>query len=605
MQLVTLYAFDPTGRATANKIENQSITVIPPTEITDYSYVIPRGAPFYSDSLVVKDGTGPGARTLVENVDYWCVIDFLSASISLTSRVSVGIALLDPGYSGTLYITYQAVGGNYSLADYSVLEELIRERYIVKHISYEQLIHLPEGFAPDWHTHEIGDMVGMSEVVQKLAEIKTAIEGRQGSYGQLSSQISNHLNSNTAHTPSQVGLSNLKNYGVATLTEATSGSTNKYITADTLKSYVSQVTQTGSNSPYLTINNAETFYVTKQSLLSYSTTLQSDSKYALKNDTYTKLQIDTMVSGSGGSSDAYSKVQSDARYSTKSDMSEYVKTEAANIRYATKTDLNYHYTKAQSDGKYATTTAVANCLTINSNAYGRVETLESDTSSTGFTITLTDTNPSGNKTLTTNLDLTGYQKTNNGVTRDDVISAYLYTLEEQFKWYQLNCSNLVVYRGYQLNTNWTVKACRFMRRIIIQVHVLTSFYLNEDVIITLELNSTSALPANGNDVVNLKYMAFNCDALAFNTNQDYWIRPTTVHATLEKAAARLRMPMRFSLDGQGTDAVSGLLTTVELDCPTDVDFDSILTLLARNGTVITEDMITPAHTTQLTTHLGW
>lgn len=358
MQLVSLYPFDPTGRATANRIENQSITVTPPTQITDYSYVVPRGAPFYADSLVVKDGRNVGARTLVENVDYWCVIDFLSASTALTKRVCVGIALLDPGYSGTLYITYQAVGGNYSLADYSVLEELIRERYVVKHVSYEQVINLPEGFAPEWHAHEVADMIGMGQVVTMLDNIKVAINGRQGSYGQLNTQISNHVGSSAAHTPSQVGLSNVKNYDVATLAEATSGAGNKYVVASIMKQYVSSQMQDLSG--FITTVTANATFATKAMLNSYSTTSQADGKYALKSDVYTKAQVNALIEGidvSSSLSGYYTKAQSDGKYLLKTDISAYIKETVADGRYATKASMTSYSTTSQADGKYATKTA--------------------------------------------------------------------------------------------------------------------------------------------------------------------------------------------------------------------------------------------------------
>lgn len=240
MEMISLYEFDPTGRSPANRIENESITVIPPAEIKDYSYVIPRAAPFYADTMVIRDGKGPGARRLIENVDYWCVIDFLSASHSLQRRVSVGVALLDARYSGTLYATYQAVGGNYSLADYSILEELIRARYVVKHVSYEQIINLPEGFAPEWHRHLVADMVGMDDVVKSMKGIISALQGKEGSLGQNTASLNDHLENADAHSPHNVGLGNLRNYAIATVKDVYDGNAMKYVTADILNYYVSK-----------------------------------------------------------------------------------------------------------------------------------------------------------------------------------------------------------------------------------------------------------------------------------------------------------------------------------------------------------------------------
>lgn len=240
MELISLYPFDPTGRSPDNKIQDESITVIPPAEIKDYSYVIPRAAPFYADTMVIRDGKGPGSRRLIENVDYWCVIDFLSASHSLQRRVSVGVALLDARYSGTLYATYQAVGGNYSLADYSILEELIRARYIVKHVSYEQIINLPEGFAPEWHRHLVADMVGMDDVVKSMNGIISALQDKEGSLGQNTASLNDHLENADAHSPHNVGLGNLRNYAIATIKDIYDGNAMAYVTADMLNYYVSQ-----------------------------------------------------------------------------------------------------------------------------------------------------------------------------------------------------------------------------------------------------------------------------------------------------------------------------------------------------------------------------
>lgn len=354
MELVSLYPYDPTARATSNKIVNESITVIPPSQITDYSYVVPRAAPFFAETLVVKDGKGVGARTLVENVDYWCVIDFLSASVGLTKRVSVGIALLDPNYSGTLYVSYQTLGGNYTMADYSVLEELIRERYVVKHVSYEQIINLPAGFSPEWHSHEVADMVGMSSVVTSLDNIKVATESRNGSYGQIEQQLRNHVNSAAAHTPADIGLGNVKNYGVATLTDAKGGSVSKYITADILKQYVAF--EKNDVSGFLSKSDAVLTYQTIANMSNYYDKATSDDRYTYKTDTYTKTQVDALVSGidvSDSLSGYYTKLQSDGRYASKSDLDSYSTTLVADGKYATKLSLNGYYTKVDTDGKYA------------------------------------------------------------------------------------------------------------------------------------------------------------------------------------------------------------------------------------------------------------
>lgn len=577
MQLVSLYPFDPTGRASANRIENQSITVTPPTQITDYSYVVPRGAPFYADSLVVKDGRNVGARTLVENVDYWCVIDFLSASVSLTKRVCVGIALLDPGYSGTLYITYQAVGGNYSLADYSVLEELIRERYVVKHVSYEQIINLPEGFAPEWHRHEIADMVGMGQVVTTLNNIKIAIDGRQGSYGQLSAQISNHTGSSVAHTPSQVGLSNVKNYDVATLAEANTGAANKYVTAAVMKQYVSGQRQDVSG--LITTSAANATFATKAQLNNYSTTSQSDSKYALKSDSYTKAQVNALIEGidvSSSLSGFYTKSQSDAKYALKTDISGYIKESVADGRYATKASMTSYSTTSQSDGKYAIKsasytksesdsryllpsalngyltqstadnrylqTSALNSYVKNNEAYGAVlNNITQDWSKLKTPkLTFTSKNESGMSYATSlDLNLDRFAMTNEVRLLADYWKDYNIMISNTQGVHYRTFTSKISYRSYNLTVVW--KIIRMGQTVHLTWSCEDAFYLNEDVIVLYttassgqqhanagvavgSANTAGAILGQTTNISTLTLTSYHNEILHNNLYADYWTR---------------------------------------------------------------------------------
>ena len=613
MQLVSLYPFDPTGRASANRIENQSITVTPPTQITDYSYVVPRGAPFYADSLVVKDGRNVGARTLVENVDYWCVIDFLSASVSLTKRVCVGIALLDPGYSGTLYITYQAVGGNYSLADYSVLEELIRERYVVKHVSYEQIINLPEGFAPEWHRHEIADMVGMGQVVTTLNNIKIAIDGRQGSYGQLSAQISNHTGSSAAHTPSQVGLSNVKNYDVATLAEVNTGAANKYVTAAVMKQYVSGQGQ--DVSAFITASTANATFATKAQLNSYSTTSQSDSKYALKSDSYTKAQVNALIEGidvSSSLSGFYTKSQSDAKYALKTDISGYIKESVADGRYATKASMTSYSTTSQADGKYATKTAsytksesdsryllpatLTSYITASAadskylqssalnNYYTKAESNANYPTKSQFNTLVNTTLPQAI------FDFKNIRFERNPSTKepqlrleynqDNKTVAYFAPLsflddveakKDKNKIYTRQFNKSITYRSYTLSTTWKLRYAPHTGLLHINIFVNTPFYFHENIVINL--NSGPAPHSNGKSTpATLTYYGYESGPTSLNRNNDAWYMRRENAAALP-ISGEINIPISFSapngqeyVNGMGTTVILGVENSMEHAC---------------------------------------
>lgn len=314
MKLITLYPYDPNGINPRNRVVNEAFTVSPPGTISDYSYTCLRGAPFFADTVVIKDGTGAGARTLIEGVDYWLAGEFVSASIALRRRICTMVAMLDESYSGTLYATYQTMGGNFTLADFSVMEELIRRRYTAIHISYEQIINLPAGFAPEFHRHQLGDMVGLSSVVDKLDSIRQAVASRGGSYDQLNVELDSHERALYAHTPSQVGLGNVENFGIATQNDVAARAANKYITARTLFDYVdlrlngNQVDLTGyltaaaANQLYQPKGNYQPAgdYVTDAELTQALTAYQPKGSYQPAGDYVTAAQLNQAIGGIGG-----------------------------------------------------------------------------------------------------------------------------------------------------------------------------------------------------------------------------------------------------------------------------------------------------------------
>ena len=612
MELISLYPFDPTARATSNKIENESITVIPPSHITDYSYIVPRAAPFYAETLVVKDGKTAGARRLVENVDYWCVIDFLSASASLNKRVSVGIALIDPNYSGTLYVSYQTLGGNYTMADYSVLEELIRERYIVKHVSYEQIINLPAGFSPEWHKHEVADMVGMSSVVTSLNNIKVATESRNGSYGQIEQQLRNHVNSTAAHTPADIGLGNVKNYGVATLTDAKGGSVSKYITADILKQYVAfDKTDT---SVYLLKTEAALTYQTKTDMGNYHTKVVADGRYALKSDSYTKTQVDALISGidiSAALGDYYTKSQSDGRYASKSDLGSYSTTLVADGKYATKLSLNDYYTKvdtdgkyalktqsytkSDSDGKYALKTDLNQFLNLSAlesrfvplvsliNYYTKTQVDAAQVTSLAFMpqpdgeymLQLTETK--SNNTAVTNqakLTLTNHLKKSDAYTKSQVDNLITQNRSAtSTKIYTRQHTVTVPYRSYSLKTIWRFRYTPLTGLLHLNIFVETPFYFHENE--TLNLASGIA-PYQNSTTRNttLYYFGYESGQTIRSHVNDAWIMRIGNTVSMQ-SNGNMTIPLSFSATN-GQEYVPTMGTTVILGVESEADHYNIM-----------------------------
>ena len=91
-----------------------------------------------------------------------------------------------------------------------------------------------------------------------------------------------------------------------------------------------------------------------------------------------------------------------------------------------------------------------------------------------------------------------------------------------------------------------------------------------------------------------EYMNISSDQRGYQAAQDTWIRPATAHATLTRSTGTLSIPLRFSWAVENKSSyMSGMITTAELACITDTDFQSILDLMHLVGNVTTSDMATP------------
>lgn len=565
MQLVSLYPFDPTGRATANKIENQTITVIPPTEIKDYSYVVPRGAPFYSDTLVLKDGRGTGARTLIENVDYWCVIDFLSASHSLNRRISVGVALLDARYSGTLYATYQAVGGNYSLADFSILEELIRERYIVKHVSYEQIINLPPGFAPEWHEHQVGDMVGMSEVRDVLQEMTNAIGANSGSFGQLNSLYYDHTNHENVHSPAEVGLSNLHNYGVATENDVSRGANNKYVTADILRRYVTETQFDVSG--FIKTSEVDELFATKENLNNYLRTDTASTTYATILTSYTKNEIDVMVNdivtGEIDFTNYFNKQQAAELFLSKEEASSFVTVQSATLSFVP--TATYNNLRDIVVGNFSVIRDI------------ELETVDTDTVPT-LTITETVGNTTGSSIATNSVRLgflDDFAKKDNVYTRFETDTANE-VIENRTAVYTRTFNKNISYISYTIPSTWTLHHSVASGMLHVQIHLTQSFYFNEttSMLFKLDANDLNTPMAAASKLPYLSFSANNVGLAASNADSNYWIRPNSSSVNIN-TSGELSFGINFNADATNYTYINSLLLCFSVPVATQNDFDNV------------------------------
>lgn len=216
MPIPYLYPYDPLGTASTNHISNELHNVSPPPDDNDASFIVPRAAPFFTQGLVIRTGANVTDPVLTLGTDYIFTHPFIEATNFLNKLVYGSILFLDREYTGDVYLTYQTIGGSYTLDDYDIVEELTRKLYNIRMVSWTQISGLPLNFPPLPHQTNAADMIGMSEVVLKLGEILLSLQASGVNLNSLMVSFAQHLNGLNSHTKAQVGLHLVPNHAKAT-----------------------------------------------------------------------------------------------------------------------------------------------------------------------------------------------------------------------------------------------------------------------------------------------------------------------------------------------------------------------------------------------------
>ena len=368
MSTSLVFPFDSTGLSPKNLVENELRVVLPPAGIKDQSFIVPNAAAFFASSLVIKDSPNATGRVLREHVDYELSHYSVAASLATGKPCYGSITFIDRYYTGNVYLTYRSVGGDFSRFDHTWVEQQTKERYAMRHITFDQIVGVPSEFPTDIHTHKPEDMVGLSEVATGLSAIAAAIrEANRADVTTYIAQLGNHLNAPNAHSPSQVGLGNLFNYKVATSADIDAQRFDRYVTAGVLSAWVTgKLTALADTIPVVNLTN----YYTKSEAndqfidanefaqLTYTRTQIDDKiRQALSNSSvdltgyakttdllpYAKTTaVQTMINEafSGATVDltGYAKTTDLESYAKKTDLESYAKTEDLTA-YVKKTDL--------------------------------------------------------------------------------------------------------------------------------------------------------------------------------------------------------------------------------------------------------------------------
>lgn len=225
------YQYDPLGTNVANRITAELHAVSPPASLDNANFIVPLAAPFFQSSLRVRTGPNPNSPLLNEGTDYILTHKFVEASQSLGLQVYGSIMFTDRAYAGNVWVTYQTLGGPYTLNDVGIVTTLTRSLYNIRLVFWTQITPLPAAFPPVQHPHDTADLTGMAEILAVLEQIKLAIISGGANLNSLSATLQQHLTGNGSHTKDQVGLSQLMNYRLATQEDVELLRTNCYMNA--------------------------------------------------------------------------------------------------------------------------------------------------------------------------------------------------------------------------------------------------------------------------------------------------------------------------------------------------------------------------------------
>lgn len=217
--VIPIYPFDPDGDAVTNLVHEQQ--PLESNGVFDNFYLIPRAAPFYAGS--VKLVLYPGAIPLIEGKHYNFGHHFKDASHTIGQAIYGSITFYDRDMKGIVDMTYQSLGGAWTLDEATILEILENEVRNPRITSWETIVELPFQFPVVNHKFDIEDFVGMSDVTDELAGIKQALEDKGG--GAIDEHIKNKANPHEV-TKTQVGLGLVDNFPTASVAEAQAATLN-------------------------------------------------------------------------------------------------------------------------------------------------------------------------------------------------------------------------------------------------------------------------------------------------------------------------------------------------------------------------------------------
>ena len=200
---------DLTGKDPRNKITLEDQMLNPP-QYRDHHYIVPAEGPiFENDVEVYRVSTAPNGgevlTPLLKGTDWYLTHRYMEASYYLgdaspPKQLYASISFYDLELVGRLKITYQKLGGPFSINANQLLALLGARIYNPRICSFEQIAGVYVRFPPTDHPTDANTIEwGTTEVSQRLAGIEEAIMTRIGPPVYTVDQVNNLLDQMSAN----------------------------------------------------------------------------------------------------------------------------------------------------------------------------------------------------------------------------------------------------------------------------------------------------------------------------------------------------------------------------------------------------------------------
>lgn len=213
--------FDRWGNAASNKLENERHTLTS-VNWTEYNIIIPKYAPFYSESITHLIHL-PSGRHLERGRDWHEGWYFQSASGEIGLDIHCCIYFYDPHLTGEVEIpSYQAMGGEHQINSQLLTKILADALLNPLRYYWEQIAELPQIFNPLDHDQDIEDFTRLGDLINAVEAIATALGGTDDRLPTHLMDRSNPHGTDKNH----VGLGLLNNWPMAAVADIIAGQLN-------------------------------------------------------------------------------------------------------------------------------------------------------------------------------------------------------------------------------------------------------------------------------------------------------------------------------------------------------------------------------------------